>query len=93
MTITVPDIEIIEHLDFEVPCRGQKVIGRPEQCNNPATWKSITTCCGFIVLFCDSHHDYFTTTWLKLDEGLPLYCGGCAKWDVVSKEFLRWERL
>lgn len=50
----------IEHLDFTPACELST------GCGNTAAWRFVATlkCCGIPrdLLFCASHHDYFTTT-------------------------------
>jgi hypothetical protein len=56
--MTITDIEIIEHLDFDFapPCEANPPIQKDKPfCNHeaPAVWKVVSTCCGKVKLSCD----------------------------------------
>lgn len=52
-TKMAPDIEMIEHLDFD-HAPVCEIISLPE-CDREAKWKVVMKCCGSIALFCEHH--------------------------------------
>ena len=50
MTTTDLDFDIIEDLDFEVPCEHREPV-----CNKSAEWSIRRKCCGLVNLYCTGH--------------------------------------
>lgn len=86
MTInTIPDIEVIEHLDFdaELGCEGPShSIGKHGHSpSEPASWLVIAPCCGLKMLACDAWVQHTLTGGYQ-----RLICDpGCGRLALVSE--------
>lgn len=59
-TTTLPDVDEIEHLDFDIPCRA-RYRTRNRSCENPADYLAIMECCGHQGFLCHQCAEYIAT--------------------------------
>lgn len=70
-TATLPDIELIEALDFDI----ETACEQPNfDCGRAVEWMLVRACCGTVLAVCDECKDFQTT-----DSGIGLECDSCLK--------------
>lgn len=69
---TVELVELVEHLDFEPACQHIDEADQPD-CSAPARWAGRASCCGFVIVRCDSHMTELAE-WQRLSriDGIPV---------------------
>lgn len=85
-TITRPDVDNLEDVDFEpVCCIACVGLGLKEKCERPAAWVGYAPCCGVAALVCEHH--------FQVRYERPFICSRCNGLKGVHNDLIGWHRL
>ena len=86
-TAVAPEVEAIEHLDFDPACTCHIPAHHPE-CPRPAKWIMVKRC-GHTGFACEQHKQHIDAT-----PNAPWHCFICgARWGMVRQGIAEWRRL